>query len=43
MFSVILSENLKELIKKDVFETIFCLHEVGSFLDVSWVQSLRNA
>lgn len=43
MFSVILSENLKELIQKDVFETIFCLHEVGSFLNVCSVHSMCNA
>lgn len=28
----VLSENLKELLEKDVFETVFCLHEVSSSL-----------
>lgn len=28
VFLVILPENLDELLMKDVFETIFCLHEV---------------
>lgn len=25
----ILTENLRELLMRDVFETLFCLHEVG--------------
>lgn len=33
VFLVILPENLDELLMKDVFETIFCLHEVGQFLN----------
>lgn len=32
MFCFILTENLEELLMKDVFETMFCLHEVGQSL-----------
>lgn len=35
MFPFIQPENLKELMQKDAFETMFCLHEVGQLLDVS--------
>lgn len=31
VFLVFLPENLDELLMKGVFETIFCLHEVGQF------------
>uniref|UniRef100_A0A3Q3WXG4 Anoctamin n=1 Tax=Mola mola TaxID=94237 RepID=A0A3Q3WXG4_MOLML len=31
-FNFVLSENLEELLNKDVFETMFCLHEVSPFL-----------
>uniref|UniRef100_A0A671TIU3 Anoctamin n=1 Tax=Sparus aurata TaxID=8175 RepID=A0A671TIU3_SPAAU len=34
MFCFVLSENLEELLKKDVFETMFCLHEKLSELEL---------
>lgn len=40
IFSVeILTENLRELLTKDVFETLFCLHEVGSLIFVVHIDS----
>lgn len=43
VFPVFLPENLKELMQKDVFETMFCLHEVGRRLDVCELQSACSA
>lgn len=34
MFCFTLSENLQELLMKDVFETMFCLHEVSQSSDL---------